>query len=65
MSDPTQVKAGDQVRLRKPHACGSNRWIILRTGADLRLQCAQCRHTVLLSREDFNRAFRGVLGPEP
>ncbi len=64
MPEPVQVKVGDQVQLRKPHACGSNRWAILRTGADLRLQCARCGHTVLLTREEFNKAFRRVLEPE-
>ena len=64
MPNPPQVEAGDHVQLRKPHACGANHWVILRTGADLRVQCARCGHTVLLTREDFNKAFRRVLEAE-
>lgn len=42
---------GDVVTLKKDHPCGSNQWEILRTGADIRLQCKGCSHQVLLDRK--------------
>ena len=60
MPEIPQVAAGDEVELRKPHACGANRWAVLRTGADVRLQCTGCGHTVLLPRAQFNRAVRRI-----
>ncbi len=56
MGEP--VKAGDEVELRKPHACGANRWRVLRTGADIRVQCTQCGRTVLLPRDQFEKAVK-------
>ena len=41
------------VRLRKPHACGSNQWEIVRLGADIGLRCQQCVHRILMSRSDL------------
>ena len=33
---------GDQVVLKKPHACGENLWEIVRVGADVKLKCSGC-----------------------
>jgi hypothetical protein len=60
MREAPSVAVGDTVELRKPHACGANRWAVVRTGADIRLRCTGCGHTVLLPRDQFNRALRKV-----
>ena len=64
MPNEPPVAVGDEVQLRKPHACGANRWTVVRTGADLRLQCTRCGHTVLLPRDQFNRAVRSIVRKE-
>ena len=28
---------GDHVMMRKPHACGTNEWVIIRVGADIKI----------------------------
>jgi hypothetical protein len=61
MREPPAPAPGDEVELRKPHACGGNRWLIVRTGADLRLQCVECGRSLLLSRDQFAKAVRKVL----
>jgi hypothetical protein len=61
MPEVPSVTVGDEVELRKPHACGTNRWVIVRPGADVRLRCTGCGHTVLLPRDQFNRALRKVV----
>jgi hypothetical protein len=65
MKEPLAINLGDRVEMRKPHACGANRWTVLRTGIDIRLQCDQCRRTVLLPRTQFTRAVRTISPPEP
>lgn len=52
----------DQVRLRKPHPCGSYDWIIVRLGADIGLECCTCRHRVLLTRRELARRLK-ILTP--
>ncbi len=53
---------GQSVKLRKPHACGANEWVITRTGADVKLKCASCGRTVMLDRGDFLRSAVRVWG---
>jgi hypothetical protein len=56
-----QPGLGDQVRLRKPHACGGSTWRVVRLGADIGLVCAGCGKRVLLARAEFNKQLKDVL----
>lgn len=49
---------GDNVTTRKPHACGSSEWQIVRVGADYKLKCAKCGHIVLLASDKFHKAVK-------
>lgn len=37
--DNKTFKLGDLVELKKPHPCGSKTWKVVRTGADIRIEC--------------------------
>lgn len=52
---------GDHVIMRKPHACGSNEWEIVRCGADVKLKCMACQRVVMLDRCDFLRSAKKLL----
>jgi hypothetical protein len=56
-----EVHVGDQVRLRKPHACGGTDWTVVRLGADIGLRCLKCQHRVLLARPLFERRVKAFL----
>ena len=60
----TDFQAGDWVQMRKPHACGANRWEITRTGADIKIKCLGCGRIVMLPRQDFERAAKKRLGKD-
>ena len=49
------------VRLRKPHACGSNEWEIVRLGADIGLRCRLCPRRILLARPELERRLTGFV----
>ncbi|AEJ23549.1 DUF951 domain-containing protein [Weissella koreensis] len=51
----------DIIEMKKPHACGTNRWAIIRIGADMKIKCQGCERVVMLSRHDFDRRFKKVL----
>ena len=57
----TPVKAGDVVRLKKPHPCGANEWEVTRLGMDIGLRCHGCGCDVRLLRAEFDRRFRGFV----
>ncbi|NCP87280.1 MAG: DUF951 domain-containing protein [Anaerolineae bacterium CG_4_9_14_3_um_filter_57_17] len=50
----------DLVRMRKPHPCGGDEWIVTRIGADIGLECRTCRHRVLLTRRDLARRAKSI-----
>lgn len=54
------IEVGDKVVTRKPHACGGNEWTVTRVGADIKLTCERCGHTVMLSSEKAKRAIKSV-----
>lgn len=55
-----ELHLGDQVRLRKPHPCGSYDWKIVRLGADIGLECTQCERRVLLPRRKLARRLKTI-----
>ncbi|MBA1394108.1 DUF951 domain-containing protein [Bombilactobacillus bombi] len=52
---------GDIVMMKKPHACSQNRWEITRLGADIKICCLGCGHTVMLKRSYFNKRFKKII----
>lgn len=55
----------DIVMMKKPHACGTNRWEIIRVGADIKISCTGCGHIVMMGRRDFDKRFKKVLEAAP
>lgn len=51
----------DLVEMKKPHPCGTNRWEIIRMGADIRIKCTGCGQLVLMSRREFNKKMKKVI----
>ncbi len=51
----TQFELGDIVTMKKPHACGTNRWSVIRVGADVKIRCLHCGRIVMMDRADFVR----------
>lgn len=51
----------DIVEMKKPHACQTNKWEIIRMGMDIRIKCVQCGQLVLMPRIDFNKKMKRVL----
>jgi len=52
------LQLNDQVRLRKPHPCGSYEWTVIRLGADIGLECKLCQHRILLTRRELARRLK-------
>lgn len=49
------------VMMKKQHPCGSNEWLITRMGADIKIKCIKCGHTVMLPRIEFNKKLKKVI----
>ena len=48
-------KLNDIVIMKKPHPCGSNKWQIVRVGADLKNKWINLLRTIMLERVELNK----------
>jgi hypothetical protein len=55
------ILLGDVVQMRKTHPCGSDRWTVIRTGADIKIRCQGCNRIVMMDRADFVKRRKKVL----
>lgn len=56
-----QFELNDIVEMKKPHACQTNKWKIIRMGADIRIKCLNCERSVLIPRAEFNKKLKKIL----
>jgi len=54
------VRVGDILVMKKQHPCGSQRWEVLRIGADFRLRCLGCGHEVMNPRSKVEKNIRQI-----
>ena len=62
-----EIRLGDVVQTRKVHPCGSDRWTVIRIGADIKIKCLGCGRIVMLDRLTFIKRRKKLIsqGPEP
>lgn len=53
-------QVGQVVEMKKSHPCGTNRWKILRIGADFRIQCLNCKRSIMIPRVKFQKKVKKV-----
>ena len=54
------IQLHDILTLKNTPPCGSERWEVLRIGADFRLRCCGCGHEVMGARSKFERNIKKV-----
>ncbi|MBI4287261.1 MAG: DUF951 domain-containing protein [Chloroflexi bacterium] len=54
-------RLGDVLQLKKVHPCGSDRWEVVRIGADIGLRCTGCQRRVLIERRVLERRVKACL----
>ncbi|MBQ3276074.1 MAG: DUF951 domain-containing protein [Oscillospiraceae bacterium] len=52
------VRLGDVLTLKKKHPCGSDRWEVLRIGADFKLRCLGCGREVMGPRQKYEKQIK-------
>ena len=58
---PKEYTLGDIVIMKKQHACGTNNWVIVRVGVDIKIKCLQCGREVMLDRLRFEKRLKKVV----
>ena len=59
-----KIEVGDVLNMKKSHPCGSNRWEVLRVGADFRLKCLGCGHQIMLARTIVEKSLKNIRKPQ-
>ena len=54
------IRLKDVLVMKKAHPCGEKRWLVLRTGADLRMRCLGCGHEVMTPRFKIEKNIRQI-----
>ena len=58
------IRLQDILIMKKAHPCGSDRWQVLRIGADFRLRCLGCGHELMTPRFKAQKNIRQILHQE-
>ncbi|NMA67256.1 MAG: DUF951 domain-containing protein [Clostridiaceae bacterium] len=56
-----KFNVGDIVELKKQHPCGNKQWKILRVGADFRIECLGCKHSLMIPRVKFEKSVKRII----
>ena len=59
---PHDFVAGEVLQLRRPHVCGSDRFVVTWAALDVRLSCSGCGARLILTRQRLNGRLKAVLG---
>lgn len=54
------VHIGDVAVLKKKHPCGSDRWDVMRIGADIGLKCQGCNRRMLVDRPKLRKRLKRI-----
>jgi len=52
---------GDIVEMKKQHPCGSNKFEIIRVGADIKIKCTGCGRIVMIPRSKFTKEAKKIV----
>lgn len=55
------VRVGDILEMKKSHPCGSNQFLVLRSGMDFRLRCLGCDHEIMIPRSKAQKNIKHIM----
>ena len=56
-----EYKLGSIVTMKKDHPCGTNKWEVVRMGADIKIKCLECGRFIMLPRIEFEKKMKKVI----
>ena len=52
---------GTILEFKKNHPCGSNKWKVIKTGIDYKLECLGCGHIIIVPRVELKKKVKKVI----
>ena len=56
-----QFACQDTLQMKKKHPCGTDLFLVLRTGSDVRIRCQNCGRDLTLSRVKLESGIKKVI----
>jgi hypothetical protein len=53
-------QVNDVLITKKKHVCGSDQWLVLRIGAEIKIRCIKCQREVLIFKADLDKKVKGL-----
>jgi hypothetical protein len=55
-----KFETGNILEMKKPHPCGEHKFLVLRTGSDIRVKCLGCERDMTLPRVKLEKNIKRV-----
>jgi len=55
-----KMSVGDYLILKKPHACGSYKWQVKRTGVEYIIKCDKCGRELLIFKQELLKKIKSI-----
>lgn len=59
-----KLEISDIIETKKEHPCGEKKFIILRKGADFKIECIKCKRQIWMSREKLQKRVKRIIKDE-
>lgn len=56
-----EVNIGDILVMKKPHPCGENKFLVLRSGMDFKIKCISCSREVMMPRQKAEKNIKKII----
>ncbi|AUD62256.1 hypothetical protein BK010_01090 [Tenericutes bacterium MO-XQ] len=53
-------QVNDTITLKKKHVCGSYDWVVIRTGAEIKIRCVKCNREVMILKKELDRRIKTI-----
>ena len=59
-----EVRVGDILTMKKPHPCGEDKFLVLRSGMDFRIRCVKCGREIMVPRPKCEKNIKAITHKE-
>lgn len=57
------VRPNDILEMKKEHPCGCKNFLVMRSGMDFKLRCANCGREFMISRHKAEKNIKKIIRP--
>ena len=55
-----KIEMNDILITKKKHVCGSDRWLVTRVGADIKIRCETCGREIMFFKPTLEKRIKSI-----